>query len=246
MSLIVNGTTLPSDAVITCNGVTLSSIVCNAVEVWKKGTLTLKEVVFNASGTFTVPSDAINNTFYVGCTGGGGQGSTDSDGAGIGGGGSGRTSTTITLSGGSQVAVIVGAGGYTNYGRGVNGGTSSFGGYLSCSGGLSSDIGVPSGVSGGGSGGYNGGSGGASNCPALFSITAGAVDNTNKLYTAKSYAGGAGYRAGTGSGAGCYGNGVAWSASGGANTGAGGSGYRDSRGMSGGSGKVVIYYYAYV
>ena len=72
MSLIVNGVTLPSNAVITCNGVALSSIVCNAVEVWKKGTLTLKEVVFNASGTFTMPSGVVNNQVIVGCTGGAG------------------------------------------------------------------------------------------------------------------------------------------------------------------------------
>ena len=36
------------------------------------GKLTLKEVVFNASGTFTMPSGVVDNQIIVGCTGGGG------------------------------------------------------------------------------------------------------------------------------------------------------------------------------
>ena len=111
MSLIVNGVTLPSSAVITCNGVKLSSIVCNAVEVWKNGTLTLKEVVFNASGTFTMPSGVIDNQIIVGCTGGGGGGANSSHEYFGAGGGSGRKSGTYTLTAGQTVTVTVGAGG---------------------------------------------------------------------------------------------------------------------------------------
>lgn len=244
MSLIVNGVTLPSSAVITCNGVALSSIVCNAVEVWKKGTLTLKEVVFNASGTFTVPSGAVGNQFIVACTGGGGGGGisfgAEYDSYG-GGGGSGRTTGTFTLTPSSQIAITIGAGGAKGSNRaGSSGGTSSFGALLNCAGGGGGYVTLAYGI--GVSGGGNGfvsyaRAASASNCPAVLTLQSGAVDGTTGLWKAKSYAG----SSGSGGGGGCYGVGTAYPSSSQPNTGAG-----TDYNWSGGSGKVVIWYYAYV
>lgn len=234
MALIVNGVTIPSSGVVTYNGVKLSSIVCNAVEVWKNGTLTLKEVVFNASGTFTVPNNAIDNTFYIGCTGGGGGSSGNPDDGQYGGGGSGRVFKQVTLTQNASIPITVGSGGPYGYSSSSEGrgGTSSFGAYASCAGGRSSSY-TPSGVSGGGEGAGYPKSATSSNCPAMFTLQSGAVDNTNKLYTAKSYPGGGQ----AGGGGGCYGAG----SSGAANTGAG-AGWSGA----GSSGKVVIYYYVMV
>ena len=237
MSLIVNGVTLPSNAVITCNGVALSSIVCNAVEVWKKGTLTLKEVVFNASGTFTMPANVVNNQIIVCVTGGGGSGYADVDSGYYGGSGSGRVVSTLTMSAGQTASVIVGAGGV----NGGAGGTSSFTGATSCGGGSNSFIGSGIGVSGGGNGGTHG-SGRASSCASALTLQAGAVDGTTGLYTAKSFAGGATSGGSAGGGGGCYGAGATVSNAG-SNTGAGGGAYIYLNYTSGGSGKVVVYYY---
>lgn len=256
MALIVNGVTIPSSGVVTCNGVALSSIVCNAVEVWKKGTLTLKEVVFNASGTFTMPSGVVNNQVIVGCTGGGGGGGYDFDSGGYvytgsGGGGSGRTYGTFTLTPNQAVTVTIGAGGaYAGGTVGSNGGSSSFGSYISCTGGYGGNYATGgSGVSGGGNGSSNGiggqpASATSSSVPAMLTLASGATDNTNKLYTAKSYSGGSGYNSWGSGGGGCYGVG----ASGGSgsvpptsNSGAG-----SATTMAGASaGKVVVYYYVY-
>lgn len=51
------------------------------------GKLTLFEQVFNASGTFTMPSDVVNNQVVAACTGGGGGGYWPPEGANQGGGG---------------------------------------------------------------------------------------------------------------------------------------------------------------
>lgn len=206
------------------------------------GVLTLKEVVFNASGTFTMPANVVNNQIIVGCTGGGGGGSNFNGEYhyGAGGGGSGRTSGTFTLAVGQQVPITVGSGGsFSSWmGEAGSGGTSSFGGYISCSGGSGGNAerqygGL--GVSGGGRGGagYYGGEGGAtsSSCGAILTLNTGAVDGTTGLYTAKSYG-----IAGRSGGGGCYGNVTT-----GNNTGGGGT-----SSSAGGSGKVVIYYYAMV
>lgn len=235
MSLIVNGVTLPSSAVITCNGVTLSSIVCNAVEVWKKGTLTLKEVVFNASGTFTMPSGVVDNQIIVGCTGGGG-GSNLNDEDVYGGNGAGRVVSTITMSSGQTATVTVGARGlgYTS-----GGGTSSFTGASSCAGGVLGSSATPTNGGGKGSAGSSAPST-ASNCPATLSLKNEAVDSTTGLWKAKSFSGG-NYYSGGGGGGGCYGIG-AGSTPAAANSGAGG--YRGDG--HGGSGKVVVWYYTYV
>lgn len=237
MSLIVNGVTLPSSAVITCNGVALSSIVCNAVEVWKKGTLTLKEVVFNASGTFTMPSGVVDNQIIVGCTGGGGGGSGGIDVGDpvYGGNGAGRVVSTITMSPGQTATVTVGAGGSANS---SNGGTSSFTGASSCAGGALGSFYGTTPTNGGGRGNYSTNSTTtASNCPETLSLKNGAVDSTTGLWKAKSFSGG--NLSGQGGGGGCYGVGGGFYPPG-ANSGAG-----DYDG-NGGSGKVVVWYYTYV
>lgn len=195
--------------------------------------LELREVEFNASGTFTVPSDAYNNEFYVGCTGGGG-GRVSLNIAAYGSGGSGRTSGTFTLTPGQQIPVVVGRGGLEGE---LAGQSSTFGSLLTClggNGGYRSSAGL--GVSGGGDGGPWYQSGTASNCPAMFTLKAGAIDNTKGLYKAKSYPSydAVGAVGGDG-GAGCYGN-I------GPNTGSGVNG-SDTTGCSG---KVVVYYYVNV
>lgn len=238
------------------------------------GKKTLKEVVFDASGNFVVPANAINNTFYVGCTGGGGGGASSFNGEyalyRYGGGGSGRVTGVLTLTPGTTIPVTIGAGGTTYYDRtlvmytaGNKGGKTSFGEFVSCLGGNAFDIRNSfdnNGVSGGGTGGSentvydkNYHVAGASSCPAMFTVDPTAIDNTNKFYEAKAYAytnSTTGYHAG---GAGCYWRGGELSTEtryARPNTGGGGVGlygYSDTelQQMSGGSGKVVIYYYTY-
>lgn len=251
MALIVNGVTIPSSGVVTYNGVNLSSIVCNAVEVWKNGVLTLFAQVFNTSGTFTMPSNVVNNEVIVACTGGGGSGSGTShpDYYGGGGGGSGRTVTTVNLSEGTPVQVTVGAGS-TIYGgdNGGAGGTSSFGIFASCAGGKGSVMfngGV--GINGGGNGGVGGvgvTAGGASLCPSVLTLKDGAKDTTNNLFAGTSFPGGAKYDLIAGGGAGCYGAGAtapAYSTL--PNSGAGSCG---ANFPGAASGKVIVFYYKYV
>lgn len=244
MSLIVNGVTLPSNAVITCNGVALSSIVCNAVEVWKKGTLTLKEVVFNASGTFTMPANVVDNQIIVGCTGGGGGVGENTDVGIYGGNGGGRVVSTLTMTAGQTSTVIVGAGGiYKGTNKGGDGGTSSFSGASPCVGGKGGSFDGISPVNGGGRGSSaRMGSSTASSCAAALTLQAGAIDKTTYLWTAKSYAGGINIQGKIveGGGGGCYGvgSGVADTL---ANSGGGGYSYSGN----GGSGKVVVWYYVY-
>lgn len=207
--------------------------------VGQVGTLTLFAQVFNASGTFTMPSGVVNSEVIVACTGGGGGNVIYGDGSGSrgAGGGSGRTVGTFSLSQGATVTVTVGAGGNQPIsGTASAGGTSSFS-TLSCAGGNGGNASFVNGtgVSGGGSGAIN--KGGNASCPAVLTLQSGAVDNTGGLYLDKNTTGGSrtGYRCG---GAGCYG-------SSGVNTGAGGGDQATIEGTSG-SGKVIVFYYKYV
>lgn len=204
----------------------------------KKKMLTLIEKVFNASGTFIVPSDAINNEFYVGCTGGGGGGQEQYM---LGGGGAGRVSAKLTLTPKTAIPVTVGLGGIHAPSGASSGGTSSFGALISCVGGN-----VNGGVSGGGNGSYfyslgNNGSATPSNCSDMFTVNPLAINKTNNFFKAQSFAGSAG-------GGGCYGVGATSGVSVLPNTGAGGDpGDGDTvPSTNGASGKVVIYYYKYV
>lgn len=203
------------------------------------GKLTLKEAVFNASGTFTMPSGVVDNQIIVGCTGGGGGGYVGYDDGSQyykGGGGSGRTVTTLTMPAGATATVTVGAGGVG--GSTQRGGTSSFTGATSCAGGYGGSTGLGAGVSGGGNGSDSPVAATASSCPSALTLQTGAVNGTTNLWTAKSYAGGATGIYGDGGG-GCYGVGGAGNSPS-MNTGAGAGSNK-----SGGSGKVVVWYYTY-
>lgn len=241
MAIYLNGTLIAQINKVFFNGTQLSStgkVYGNGTQVWTGGTLTLMEQVFNASGTFTMPSGVVNNQVIVCCTGGGGGGISISEVGEGSAAGSGRVVTPLTMSTGATATVTIGAGGVGKTSImggdiGNSGGTSSFSGATSCGGGGGGryDRVVP-GTSGGGSN-----RGGASSVPAALSLSSGAVDATTGLWTAKSFSGGASY----GGGGGCYGvgsNGITYVQP---NSGAGGMSER-----SGGSGKVVVYYYKYV
>lgn len=227
MGIYINGTLIGQSNKVFLNGVQISStgkVYGNGTQVWTGGTLTLKEVVFNASGTFTMPSGVVDNQIIVGCTGGGGSSLTVYKIGTVGGNGAGRVVSTITMSPGQTATVTVGAGGLVNS---SGGGTSSFTGANSCAGGTLGSGDAP--TNGGGRGVWpNKYPSTASNCPATLSLKNGAVDSTTGLWTAKSFPGGSG-------GGGCYGAGGQPAA----NSGAGG--YNNN----GGSGKVVVWYYTY-
>ena len=201
------------------------------------GKLTLKEVVFNASGTFTMPSGVVDNQIIVGCTGGGGGAIYQVDVDTYGGNGAGRVVSTLTMSPGQTATVTVGAGGLYDT---SDGGTSSFTGASSCAGGAMGSFNGKTPTNGGGRGWSNSLPQTASNCPATLSLKNGAVDSTTGLWKAKSYAGGSGYQ-GRGGGGGCYGVGSGNANTLLANSGGGGYGYPGN----GGSGKVVVWYYIY-
>lgn len=202
------------------------------------GVKTLKEVVFNASGTFTMPSGVVDNTIIVGCTGGGG-GSRDATGVAdrYGGNGAGRVVSTLTMSTGQTATVTVGAGGLRDA---SNGGASSFTGASSCGGGVAGSSNGTTPTNGGGRG-YSKQMGGStsSNCAAALTLQADAIDKTTGLWTAKSYDGGR-YLEYKGGGGGCY---EVGSGDSDALANSGGGGYRPSG--NGGSGKVVVWYYIY-
>ena len=201
------------------------------------GNLTLKEVVFNASGTFTMPSGVVDNKIIVGCTGGGGGSLYNTDIDTYGGNGAGRVVSTLTMSTGQTATVTVGAGGLADT---SGGGTSSFTGASSCAGGALGSHNGKTPTNGGGRG-YSSGMGLAtsSSCAAALTLQAGAIDKTTGLWTAKSYAGGRNFE-NKGGGGGCYGvgSGVGNTL---ANSGGGGFSYSGN----GGSGKVVVWYYVY-
>ena len=117
------------------------------------------------------------------------------------------------------------------------GGTSSFTGATSCDGGYGGLTGRGAGVSGGGNGSDSPIAATASSCPSALTLQTGAVNGTTNLWTAKSYAGGT--SSSGGGGGGCYGVGGAGNSPS-TNTGAGAGSNK-----SGGSGKVVVWYYTY-
>lgn len=120
--------------------------------------------IFTSNGTFTVPAGVRYVDVEVVGSGGAGGGSTggaSSSGAGGGGGAGGYTRGVVDLIGVSTVTVTVGVGGTgVSAGNGNNGNTSSFGAYLSASGGSGGLSSSNGGTGGDGAGGtYTGGSG---------------------------------------------------------------------------------------
>lgn len=117
---------------------------------------------FTSSGTFTVP-DGVTEVMVGICGGGGGGLSGDADWK-AGGGGSAMTYHKISVNSGDAISITIGAGG----GPGVDGGSSSFGNYVTVDGGLAggndgNDMNAGQGRNGGGTGGgggVNGGTGG--------------------------------------------------------------------------------------
>ena len=114
---------------------------------------------YQEGGTFVVPLGVnLVRVRMVGGGGGGGGGSASSGGAG--GGAGGYAEAVLSIPSGTEVPVVVGAGGGGSSGPdayGGNGGTSSFGSYLAATGG-SGGINYPGGSAGGG-GGFGYGSG---------------------------------------------------------------------------------------
>ncbi|MBZ7923099.1 hypothetical protein LAC81_15010 [Ensifer adhaerens] len=93
---------------------------------------------FTASGSFTVPADVYRVKARVWGGGGGAGGSFGANGAGSGGGGAGYAEGIVEVTPGQVIAVTVGsggAGGASTPTDGQNGGSSSFGGLISATGG---------------------------------------------------------------------------------------------------------------
>lgn len=128
----------------------------------------LREVQhFSASGTSTVPWWARRAIARVDGAGGSGGGSASFGFPGGGGGPGGHGEGTYAVTPGAGIAVTVGVGV-----AGANGGSSSFGSYLSCTGGVKGSNGTASVV---GNGGAAGTATGAQFAPALGSGAAGVV-----------------------------------------------------------------------
>lgn len=131
--------------------------------------------VFTANGTFTVPAGVTSVLLSGAGGGGGGGGGAGGYGGGGGGGGASVINRSITgLTPGQTVTVTIGSGGAAGLGQnngntnGYAGGATSFGAYLSLSGGGGGTRGAANGVQGsappgdaGGAGGSAGGYGGA-------------------------------------------------------------------------------------
>lgn len=100
----------------------------------KIATFGVSKRYFTSSDTFTAP---YTGKYFVELCGGGSYGKSTSDGWGdYSGGAGGYAAKTITLSKGSSIPVTVGTCGDTTSYPACNGGTSSFGAYLSATGGV--------------------------------------------------------------------------------------------------------------
>lgn len=191
---------------------------------------TLVTNIITTNTTFQVPN-AINNKFSVRIFGGGGGGFHE---PGIykatGGGGSGwMNNGEFILNYGQSVYITIGKGGRSNYAKPTNGGTTSFGTYLSA-------------VGGGAASAFKGGSGGS-----------GGSGSGNYSNNYGKYEGGDGYQFGGGAGynGGNGGNGGIWGGGGGGSNSyayngnlyfAGGNGGNGGT-YGGGGGAIVIHHY---
>jgi len=142
--------------------------------------------LFTESGTFTVPN-GVDQVWVSLCGGGGAGGLGDTGGNDVywygGGGGSGASilARELIVTSGEAITVTVGAGGkFTRGSYGDNGGTTSFGTYLSCAGGGCGKFseGGASGGAGGSGGQYGSASGGGRGGVGLFGYGSGG-DNSS-------------------------------------------------------------------
>ena len=129
----ISDATIPiSPDVAAALGLTSNAQVKDALE--KIATFGVSKKYFTSSGTFTAP---YTGKYFVELCGGGGGGASVSNGSSSGSGGAGYAAKTVQLTKGQQVYVTVGSGG----GHSGTGGTSSFGSFLSATGG-GADTGV--------------------------------------------------------------------------------------------------------
>lgn len=203
--------------------------------------ITLCRQEFVSSGTFVMPTDVIDNQILVVTTGGGGAGlmvkhkhcELDEEVIGSGGGGSGACYTLMNLKERTTASILVGAGASSVYAYRYKyafalssspGGTSSFTGAKSCKGGegvtIIKKLEYGPAMITGGKGVHGGGDGGE--------IT----NNDTKYSHIFKCIGGSGN----------YGNSCQFGDSL-PGSGAGGGEMSDTRNWSGGSGRVIIYYY---
>lgn len=204
--------------------------------------------VFSAAATYT-PTDGTTAIEVTAVGGGGGGGGTGAMGgsqfAGAGGGGSGAWGTSYLTSGFSGAAITIGAGGAGGVGAiGGTGGTTSFGAFLTMTGGGGGAFGAPSsggssqvgGLGGAASGANRFSSGGAGGGPAV------AFSSGNQL---SGFGGSTPYGAGGASRSANTNPGLAASGPGGGGGGAvGQSGAAAQTGGAGGAGLVIVREYA--
>lgn len=168
--------------------------------------------VFTSGGTFNVPADVTQ--VWVSMAGGGGGGGGGYKGpAGLGGSGGGgghavlRQPVTVTPTENVTVTVgAAGAGGAYNIGSGGNGGTSSFGAYVSCPGGVGGGRNNELGTAGG-SGGSDGGIRAGDDLAGLGGgsiFGAGGRPGTKQIINSSAYVGGVGGGYGAGGGGGGF------------------------------------------
>jgi len=210
--------------------------------------------VFTAGGTFTVPAGV--KKVWVEVQGGGGGGGAGGNGGPTGGGGGagGYAAELVTgLTPGGTVAVTIGAGGAGGTcsgacvpGVGETGGTSSFGSYVSATGGGGGNLHYYNGTYSTWGNNFMGGAGGTGSNGDINLTGSAGVGNAQQAISGDpcSGSGGPGYR-GTGAGrsaclAGLF---TEPGSAGGANTGAGGGGGPSgNNGYAGGTGIVVVWW----
>jgi len=234
--------TLTANSVLLGNGISAVQLVAPSTSgnvltsngtTWSSARTVVPTIqAFTSTGTFTIPASVTKVKVTVVGGGGGGRSTTGNTGAGGGGAGGAAIEVISGLTPGGTVTVTVGAGGAAN----TDGGTSSFGAYLSATGGSAAPN-VSSNYWAGGAGGT--GSGGDIN------FTGGAGQGGPGIQTISGgVSGNGGASIFGGAGLGIIPTVSSTGGAGGANTGGGGAGGsgNPSTGGAGGSGIVIVEY----